>query len=239
MLFVLYVAAKSKLKIMKRTLLFGLLFFIYFGTFAQFQKGNKVLGFGLNFSTGKSEQTSGQFISTSKNNGFSVPAELGFAGKANRLNGFYLTVSNSKSKWETNTPLATNRTLTNQSYGLGYFTRIYKSLGKNFFVFGDARGGYTYTEQKDEETTTSTRKQNSMNVLFFPGIAYKWNNKFFLEVRTGDLINFGYTNSKTTNSTTNIKNTSSSFDFNSSLGLGFLQNFGIGARWIIGSGKKS
>jgi hypothetical protein len=237
MLFVFYVATSSKLKIMKHTLLFGFLFFICFGTFAQFQKGNKVLGFGLNFNTGKSEQTGGQFNSTSKNNGFSVPAELGFAGKANRLNGFYLAISNSESKWETNAPLATNRTLTNKSYGLGYFTRVYKSLGKNFFVFGDARAGYTYSEQKDVETITSTRKQNSVNVLFFPGIAYKWNNKFLLEVRTGDLINFGYTNSKTTNSSNNIKSTSGSFDFNSSLGLGFLQNFGIGARWIIGRNK--
>lgn len=119
-----------------------------------------------------------------------------------------------------------------------YFIKKYKLVGKGFYVFGDLRGGYYYTENKNNNINISsvenTQKTHTANVSIFPGIAYKWNNRFLLEVRTGDLISIGYSRSIDTNSGNNEKFVSNNFSLNSSLGIGFLQNFGIGVRWIIG-----
>ena len=228
---------------MKKTLLTAtLLLTAYFG-FAQFQKGNKVLGFGLGFSTGKSETQNNSFAPISKNNSFNGSVELGFSTKENRLHGFFAGAATGQNKSESGPPTNNISKNQNQSFNAGYFTRMYKSLGKGFYVFGDLRGGYYYTENKNINTNFSnvenTLKIHTASVSAFPGIAYKWSNRFLLEVRTGDLISMGYSRSINTNSSNNEKFVSNNFSFNSSLGLGFLQNIGIGARWIIGQNKKS
>lgn len=222
---------------MKKTLLTASLLLPAFFGFAQFQKGNKVLGFGFGLSTGKGESQNSQFTQTNTSNSVNGTFELGFATKENKLHGFYIGNSYSQNKSETNQPFSTNTKTTFQSYSAGYFTRMYKSIGKNFYVFGDIRGGYSYAQSKNINTIESTQKTHGINAAFFPGITYKWNNRFLLEVRTGDFISVAYNNSTSTNNANSQKFVSNSFSINSSLGLGFLQNFGIGARWIVGKTK--
>jgi hypothetical protein len=234
---VFYVAASSKLKFMKCTILATVLL-LSMSASAQFQKGNKVLGFGLGFSSGKGETQNSSSAPVNKNNSFNGSLELGFAAKENRLHGFFAGASAGQNKSESRPPANTVSKNESQSFNGGYFTRMYKSLGKGFYVFGDLRGGYFYSQNKNINTNFSTventQKTHAVNVSAFPGIAYKWSNRFLLEVRTGDLISIGYNRSINSNNSNNEKFVSNSFSFNSSLGLGFLQNFGIGARWIIG-----
>lgn len=224
---------------MKYALLTLLLTLITVLTFAQFQKGNKVLGFGFGLSTGKGENQNSPFIQTNTSNAVNGTVELGFATKETKLHGFYIGSSYSQNKTETNQPFSANTKIIFQSYNAGYFTRMYKALGKGFYVFGDIRGGYSYSQNKNSNAIETTQKTHGVNAAFFPGISYKWNNRFLLEVRTGDFISIGYSNSTSTNNNNNQKFVSNSFSVNSSLGLGFLQNFGIGARWIIGQNKKA
>ena len=208
----------------------------FFG-FAQFQKGNKVLGFGFGLSTAKGETQNSPFTQTNTTHTVNGTLELGFATKENKLHGFYIGSSYNQNRSETNQPFTANSKNTFQSYNAGYFTRMYKSLGKSFYVFGDIRGGYNYAQTKIINTVETTQKVHGVNAAFFPGITYKWNNRFLLEVRTGDFISVAYNNSTSTNNTNSQKFVSNSFSVNSSLGLGFLQNFGIGARWIVGKTK--
>ncbi|HEX4958300.1 MAG TPA: hypothetical protein VFV46_08995 [Lacibacter sp.] len=210
----------------------------FFG-FAQFQKGNKLLGFGLGLSAGKGESQNSQFTQTTRSNTVNGSVELGFAIKENKLYGFYVGGGYSQSSNETNDPFGTDIKMTNQFYNAGYFTRMYKSLGKGFFVFGDVRGGYSYFDFKNKSASESVQKTHAVSAAFFPGITYKWNNRFLLEVRTGDFIAVGYSRATTTNSSNNEKFVNNNLSVNTSLGLGFLQNFGIGARWIIGQKKSA
>ena len=108
------------------------------------------------------------------------------------------------------------------------------SLSKSFYVFGDGRVGAGVGGQKSDPASSTLHSFNA-TARIFPGVAYKWNKNILLEVRFADLLSAGYSRQKTTGSGgTSVQ---SGFNLNSNLGLGYLQNFGIGARWIIGNKK--
>jgi hypothetical protein len=202
--------------------------------FAQFQKGNKVLGFGFGLSTTMGEAENLQFRETTTTKEINGSLELGFAIKENRLSGFFLGGGFGESKFESENPSSIDSKNTSYNYSAGYFTRMYKSLGKGFYVFGDVRGGYQYNYSKNSSTVDNWQQTHSITGSFFPGVTYKWTNRFLFEIRTGDFISVGYSKRTSKNGFTNERFGSNSLYINSSLGLGFLQNFGIGARWIIG-----
>ncbi len=197
---------------------------------AQFQKGNKVLGAGLNFQTGgsKSSSASDKYTSTGTN----ISLDLGFATKPNRINGFFLNAGYGKSKYENSPTPSADYASENFNAGAGYFSKMYKPLGKGFFVYAEGRGGLNYLKQNNTNNSNPDYSQYSVNVGLYPGLAYKWNNHFMLDVRFADFASLGYYIRKTqTNSGSDI--TEYNFSLNSSLGLGYLSNIGIGARWII------
>ncbi len=203
---------------------------------AQFQKGDKVLGFGLNISASKSEQTGSQQYSNNLSS-FGLSTGLGFAVNEHQLHGFFVNGNYgiSKSKYP-NQPTANSKS-DNYNFGAGYFTKIYKPLGKNFFVFGEVDAGFSYSEQK-QGVAPQSQKQYGVSVSLYPGIAYKWSNRFLLEARFGDFVSIGYSRNENISSN-NDRSISNNFGLSSSLGLGYLQNFGIGGRWIIGQKKSS
>lgn len=222
----------------KKILLINLLLLLFFSnSFAQFQKGDKVLGVGLNFQSYTNEINSGVIPQTNKSTGFNLSAELGLAKKENRLNGFFINSGYANSKIEYTTQPTGNSTSNFSTIGTGYFTRRYKSLGKSFFVFGEGRAGFNYSNQNNPSTTANKLKSYGVNAGIYPGIAYKFNNRFFLEVKLGDFISIGYSRQEITG-TNNRKDFQSSFSLASSLGLGYLKDLGIGARWIIPTKKK-
>lgn len=199
---------------------------------AQFQKGDKTLGLGLDISSTSNKTTSGSVETSQKGFFGGLSAELGMASSANRLNGFYLSGGFGSSKSETSSTVTQNY----YNAGGGYFTRKYMPLSKSFYVFGDGRIGVGIGGQQSDPAS-STLKSFNATARIFPGVAYKWNKNVLLEVRFADLLNAGYSRQKTTGSgTTSVQ---SGFNLSSNLGLGYLQNFGIGARWIIGNKKAS
>ncbi len=202
-------------------------------TYAQFQKGNTVLGFGLNIQSYKNEMNSYTIPQTTKNTGFSLSGELGFAKKENRLSGFFINGGYGVLKNEFPTMPIANSKINSYNVGGGYFTRTYKSLGKNFFVFGEGKAGLYYSQQNNNKITSNPYAQQfGVNLGLYPGLAYKWNNRFLLELRFTDLISAGYSQREET-ATNNKKNIQKSFSLSSGLGLGNLGNIDIGARWII------
>lgn len=213
--------------------------FISTSLVAQFSNGDKVLGFGMGFNTNSTEQTSSSFNQTTKSNLFNLSTELGFANGEHSLKGFFINGGFGRQKFENTSQPGSNYKEDNYNVGGGFFTRRYKPLGKSFFVFADGRLGFNYGEKKVGSTSSNNEKNYNASAGIYPGVAYKWNQKFLLELRFADLISTGYTRIQTKNGVNNAKSTSSSFGIYSSLGLGYLQNFGIGARWIIGQKKSS
>jgi len=206
-------------------------------SFAQFQKGDRVIGASLNLHSNTNEINSGfsPQINKSRNVGLSI--ELGFANKANRLNGFFINGSYGLSKSEIPSQPSSDFKSDYYSIGAGYFTKRYKSLGKNFFVFGEGRAGINYSGFENPPATANNSKSYGISAGIYPGLAYRVSSRFFLELRFADFISLGYSHTEITN-TNNIKDIQRSFSFNSSLGLGYLRDIGIGARWVIPSHKK-
>lgn len=215
---------------MKKFITLSVIVLLAFNASAQFQKGNKVLGFGLNVQSSKGKNE-GQNIQTSTNNNFQLSTELGFATKENRLKGFFVGAGYSKFKYEiSNQPSLTSESETVNFSG-GYFDRLYKNLGKNFFVFGEGRASFNYWQQNFSLNNPDI-KQYGVSVGLYPGLAYKWNQRFLFEIRFADFVNAGYTYQEQ-KSNNNEKSSQNSIGFGTSLGLGYLNNIGIGARWII------
>jgi hypothetical protein len=223
---------------MKQKFLLNCILVIGFSSsaFAQFQKGDKVLGLGFSISTSKTQQSGGQESSYSAGS-YGLRTLLGFAVHEHRLHGFYVNGNYGTTKQEFSNQPTANTKSKNYNVGLGYFTTIYKPLGKSFFVFGEANAGVIFSEQEQTPFVVE-QKQYGASITLYPGIAYQWNKRLLLEARFGDFITagFGRNESKSAN---NDKMVTNSFSLNSSLGLGYLQNFGIGARWIIPSKKKA
>ncbi|MFT3846655.1 MAG: hypothetical protein QM725_16465 [Lacibacter sp.] len=198
---------------------------------AQFQKGNKVLGAGLNFQTSGTKETS-QTFTNFESNSISLSLEMGFAKEANRLNGFYINSWYGKSKYEYSSQPSSNYSSENFGGGAGFFTKKYKSLGKGFFVYGEARGGFNYYKQNKSSNSNGDMLQYGVNIGVYPGLAYKWSDRFMLDLRFADFASVGYS-VRENGFTSGGKNVERNFSLSSSLGLGYLSNFGIGARFII------
>src|SRR5690349_3813289 len=100
---------------------------------AQISKGSLFLGGNLFFSTQKNEDA--KFTNTA----FSVNPAIGKAIRENLILGIDLTYLNQQTKSNDSTRS------TEQYAGAGFFARKYASIGKGFYLFGQARvGGYYY-----------------------------------------------------------------------------------------------
>lgn len=216
---------------MKKFVTLSIIVLLGLNASAQFTEGNKVLGLGLNFQTSKQEADAPAPFNRIENS-LHFSTELGFATRENRLSGFFVGAGFSNSKYEV--PSFPSSNSSNKSYNVsgGYFTRAYRSLGKNFFVFGEGRASLNYSQQKNSSFNNPNFKQYGVNVGVYPGLAYKWNQKILFEIRFADFVNAGYSFTKYDNGN-NQTSTQNSFGIGTSLGLGYLNNIGIGARWII------
>lgn len=216
---------------MKKFITLSVIVLLAFNASAQFKKGNKVLGFGLNI--GQSSNNSISPVITQSSNGFGINGSLSFAKASSetRLNGFIVNIGYGKGVSKNSNPVFTDGFSESYNAGLGYFMRKYKPLGKNFFVFGEAQAAVNYNRQILRGSQKLDYDQYQANIGFYPGLAYKWNDRFLLELRFADFAALSY--SYTERETDNSKEYSRGVSFGTSLGLGYLNNIGIGARWII------
>ena len=195
---------------------------------AQFQKGNKVLGAGLNFETGSTDYPNFLY----KNTNFNIGLNMGFATKENMLKGFYVNTGFGKTKYDyiaASTPDVFSSVF---DLSAGYYIRWYKSIGKGFYLFGEGNAGCSYSIQKNKTSSNTNLEELRAGISVYPGLSYELNKKILLELRFGDFASAEYIN-KVTDSPTDGKQGSRFFSVNSSLALGYLNNIGIGARWII------
>lgn len=216
---------------MKKIITLSVIVLLAFNASAQFQKGNKVLGFGLNI--GQISNNSISPVNTQSNSGLGITGALSLAKAKSetRLNGFVVNIGYGKVVSKNDNPVFTDGFSESYNAGLGYFMRKYKPLGKNFFVFGEAQAAVNYNRQIIRSIQQSDVDQYQASIGIYPGLAYKWNDRFLLELRFADFANLSY--SYTERKSGNTNEYSRSLSFGTSLGLGYLNNIGIGARWII------
>lgn len=206
---------------------------------AQFQKGDKVIGAGFNVSSSGQKNESASVINNKvTNTSASLAFNLGFANKEHRISGFFIEGGYSISRIKNYFLPSENYKTNGYSLSGGCFTRRYKPIGKNFFLFAEGNGSLSYS--KTENTYQySKEKGYGISAGIYPGISFQSGKRLMLELRFADFVTIGYNYNETSNIANNTKSARSSFSVGSSLGLGYLQNIGIGAKWIIPSKKLS
>ena len=210
-----------------------LLVFLSLSANAQFKKGDKVLGAGLNFQSSTHENNFFTLPQTNKSTNFDLSVEIGMAKKENRLIGFFISAGYGVNKQEYPTQPASNSKNDNFNAGVGYFSKCYKPLGKSFFVFGEGRAGLNYFQGNNNiNTSNPDTHEYGVNLGLYPGLAYKWNSRFLFELRFADFVSVGYSR-REVKGINDTKDVQRNFSLGSSLGLGYLNNIGIGARWIM------
>ena len=192
-----------------------------------------MLGAGLNFQSSTHENNFFTLPQTNKSTNFDLSVEIGMAKKENRLNGFFISAGYGVNKQEYPTQPASNSKNDNFNAGVGYFSKCYKPLGKSFFVFGEGRAGLNYFQVNNNTNTSNPdTHEYRVNLGLYPGLAYKWNSRFLFELRFADFVSVGYSR-REVKGINDTKDVQRNFSLGSSLGLGYLNNIGIGARWIM------
>ncbi|MBK6937205.1 MAG: hypothetical protein IPH18_10290 [Chitinophagaceae bacterium] len=206
---------------------------------AQFQTGEKIAGAGLNFTSSSQNTYSGLTPVDYRSSGINLAFDFGFAKKESRLNGFFVDAGYNVSKTIYPTQGSSNYESDGYTAGAGWFSRRYKPAGKSFFLFAEGRIGVNYSDRQYTNNYYSKEKSYGLNAGIFPGVAYRTGKRLLLELKFADFVSIGYSQTEAVLSYNDKKEKRKNFIFGSSLGLGYLNNFGIGAKWIIPAKGKS
>jgi hypothetical protein len=107
-------------------------------------------------------------------------------------------------------------------YGIGFFVRRYKELGKGFYVFGQTRAGVSYNKQQNNDgqvpVTNYTGKGYGVQIAVYPGVAYTVGKRLQLEAGFNNLAYIQFDHLATTyNGTVNPSSKTNNFSLGSSL----------------------
>ena len=105
---------------MKKFITLTVIVLLAFNASAQFQKGNKVLGFGFNASSATVQQQNPNLTQINKENLFNLSTELGFAIKPNLVTGFYFNGGTGTLETEYRTPASTVFKVNYKIWVVGY-----------------------------------------------------------------------------------------------------------------------
>lgn len=174
---------------------------------AQIKKGTVLLGGQIGFAAQKYSP------STANGNSFFVSPVFGKAVKDNLVAG--VSASYSQRHYDYNPG-----SYDFHSYGLGFFLRQYKELGKGFYLFGEAGAGGNYYKDKQvlpsPSTTDVTNHVTSIRLSLYPGVAYAATRRLHIEAGFSNLALFEYSHTRQ-EVPANADQTGSSFSFTSSL----------------------
>jgi len=162
---------------------------------AQIKKGALFLGGQLSF---KSSSIKSNDVNTGENvKSFSImPA----AGKAIREN---LVLGADVSYQYSENGLVNPKITKSNLYGIGFFVRKYRQLGKGFYLFGQARAGGAYstkeyTDYFPQQPFGTSLHGYDLQLGVYPGVAYAAGRRFQLEAGFNNVGYVNYSHSRAT-----------------------------------------
>jgi Outer membrane protein beta-barrel domain len=206
------------------------LLLVSFMASAQLKKGDVLIG-GSAYLSGANTKNQGVDGKSNAGNIFVSAGKMIGATTELGLNlgyGHYSSVVPSNSNGSDSAGLKTN------TFSAGLYLRRYKDLGNKFSIFlnGGLLGGYSRSKPvKGSPTNYGDSKVTSIGIGLAPGLAYRVSNHFQAELNFLSLANAGYTHSTVTSS--GVTSKTNSFNVGTNLGAGYLQNIGIGFRFIL------
>jgi hypothetical protein len=193
---------------------------------AQINKGALLLGGDISYNALSSSTPSANNAHDDTKN-ISLSPSLGKAIKPDLVLGIALDYFFAESKdMSTGSPVTSAKST---SYGLGFFLRKYRALGKGFSVFaqGAVTGAYS--------TATSNDIQNgrgySVSLVFSPGISYTISRRVQLETGLQNLFYVSYAHQ-----TLGTVNTSYTYEHDISVGTNLSNTFSgfvLGIRFLL------
>jgi hypothetical protein len=215
---------------MTRIILTLLITLSFISVNAQFKKGDVLLGGTLLYSSNKS--TNPYSPDEQKYNYGVFNISLGKAIKENTLFGVFIGFQPTSNTYNNGSILVTDKT---DNYGIGIFYRMYKNLGKEFYIFGEAGGGYDGSTSSTKDSTgnkLSTGTGYGGHIYITPGIAYKISKKFFMELSIPEIFSLAYSSSNTKSGSVTTA-TNDGFNANANINSNPLNSLGIGFRLIL------
>lgn len=209
----------------KILLSFVIIFFTKSTLNAQINEGKYILGGSASVNS-----ESGQTL-----NSESTTIQIGKVVKSNTIIGIFGTVSLSKDSSE-------HALDKSNQFNVGVFYRKYKSLGNNFYFFGEIDVSFQHnkyeTDYIDNATPTSSQHQsigtkyNGVGLDFIPGISYSICKRMQIELMMPNIASIFYGNNKTYGISPPQK--TNNFSVNANLNSNLLSNFGIGFKFLLG-----
>jgi hypothetical protein len=192
---------------------------------AQIKKGATLLGGQLIVNTQRSSNSS--IVNPYSSGWITIAPAFGKAIKEDLVLGGELSFGYSGTKYD-GSSYQENRS---NSYGAHIFLRRYRTLGKGFFLFGEARTGFDYGHTRylnpQSPSTEYTQNTASADLSFYPGLAYTLTNKLQLEAGFTNLALIRYSHGRTSGSSTVVGGSSDSFTLSSSLSSNAGLSFGF------------
>jgi hypothetical protein len=180
--------------------------------------------------TTQKTKTSTASFTDAKNTGIYVTPAFGKAIKENLIAGFDLNYGYYK------TQTFSTDVQKNNNYGVGLFLRRYATLGKGFYVFGQARAGTAYIHQKftslQQPSGSNTSKGYNIGLSFYPGISYAVSRKFQLETGFNNIAFVQYEHAKVTYGGSSTPSSVTNA-FNLGTSLSSLTGFVLGFRFLL------
>jgi hypothetical protein len=158
---------------------------------AQINKGAILLGGDFTFNTLK-ETTPASNNAQSVTTNFSISPSFGKAIANNLILGFDLDYISAESQdVATGSPVTASKT---NNYGLGFFLREYKPLGKGFSIFLQLRLNGAYSTASNNGIRNG--QGYGLNLGFTPGASYAISRRVQLETAMQNLLFVGYAHQK-------------------------------------------
>jgi hypothetical protein len=203
----------------------------FFGA-AQITKGSTLLGGSVTFGNSKTDPVNGATYTKQINS--SVGLSAGVAIKENLVAGGSLSYGHAKLQFVDPGDVTQTANKSN-SYGAGTFLRRYITLGKNFYLFGQA--GLNFGISKGEQPAGVNEKIESkgwnISLNAAPGISYALTKKFQLELGFNDLVSLYYNKSSSESPGNGVPVTSKNRSYGLSSSLGTSAPLSIGFRLLF------
>jgi|ERR1700722_8047280 Outer membrane protein beta-barrel domain len=220
----------TKIKPMSRILLSLFIIFFSYSASAQFNKGNILLGGNLSF--GSSKSTSPPSPDEQKSNSGNIDISLGKAIKENALFGINLSYGEVSNTFGSGVSPSKS---TSYNYGIGVFYRVYKALGKEFYLFGQAGAEFNGSSYSSTDSTGNKLFNGTSyggSIYISPGIDYRISKKFFLELSIPQIFSINYSNSNSKSGSVST-GTGDNFGISANFISNPLNSLGIGFRLVL------
>jgi len=204
--------------------------------YAQFDKGQKVLGGSIGFSSNNYKDPANNFYN-SDNSSFIFSPSVGWFNKTNQLSGIGLNYGYSSYKTINSSGSFTEVTK-NHSIGAEFFSQRFISLAQNlFFTINSSFGGnYSFGTKKSTTNNVDYKDETrgyNIGAEIAPGLSYKLTKRLLFDSYLNNFISINYNYLRQKLSSGNTGLVQKNFSVSSSLSNTSIGNVGLGFRWLL------